>query len=99
MSRLRDVTFARVMLVGAVIAVVGLAGCGRKGPLELPPSAAAPVEATPQPQVGINPMGQPQATEETQRTVTGQRPGIGTDGRPVAPIGEKRHIPLDVLID
>jgi predicted small lipoprotein YifL len=31
---------SRVVVVAAVVAVVGLAGCGRKGALEAPPGAA-----------------------------------------------------------
>jgi predicted small lipoprotein YifL len=35
----------RLALAGLIVAAVGLAGCGRKGALEAPPSAA--VEAAP----------------------------------------------------
>jgi predicted small lipoprotein YifL len=31
----------RLAIIGVLAATLGLAGCGRKGPLELPPSAAA----------------------------------------------------------
>jgi predicted small lipoprotein YifL len=32
---------SRALIAGLVLAAVGLTGCGRKGPLEPPPSAAA----------------------------------------------------------
>jgi predicted small lipoprotein YifL len=66
-------------LIGA-LATALLAGCARKGPLELPPSA--------------------QATPPAVDPATGQpRPAISPEGYPLAPIGEKKHIPLDWLID
>ena len=69
----------RTALIAALIAAALLSGCGRKGPLELPPSAqAAPVNdpAT----------GKP-------------RPPLDRYGYPIAPPGENKPIPLDVLID
>ena len=33
--------FSRALIAGVLIAAVGLTACGRKGPLEAPPSAAA----------------------------------------------------------
>jgi predicted small lipoprotein YifL len=35
-----DLTYARIAAVAALIAALGLAGCGRKSGLDLPPSAA-----------------------------------------------------------
>jgi predicted small lipoprotein YifL len=32
--------WARIVVIGALVAALGLAGCGRKGGLDLPPSAA-----------------------------------------------------------
>ena len=45
--------YVRVALVGALVA--GLAGCGRKGPLEPPPSAALPQPVLAQPTLGEPP--------------------------------------------
>jgi len=62
----------------AVVALV-LAGCGRKGPLDLPPSAA------------INqPPGAAAAAEA---------PAVDAEGRPVAPPGTKKRLPIDPLLD
>jgi predicted small lipoprotein YifL len=38
----RDKSLARFALVAALAAALGLAACGRKGPLDPPPVAAAP---------------------------------------------------------
>ncbi|HEX9321959.1 MAG TPA: lipoprotein [Xanthobacteraceae bacterium] len=67
-------------LVVLGILVLGLSGCGRKGPLDLPPSAA------------INqPPGAAAAAAEA--------PEVGPDGRPVAPPGKKKRLPIDALLD
>jgi predicted small lipoprotein YifL len=39
--------FLRVAMIGALVASLGLAACGRKGPLDPPPSAAAAGETQP----------------------------------------------------
>jgi len=36
--------FARALLLGLIAAAIGLSACGRKGPLEPPPYAAAAAE-------------------------------------------------------
>ncbi|MGA7975501.1 MAG: lipoprotein [Pseudolabrys sp.] len=41
MSQLTDRLFFRLALIGALAAAFGLAGCGRKGPLDPPPSAVS----------------------------------------------------------
>ena len=70
----------RTALIAALIAAALLAGCGRKGPLEMPPSA--------------------QAQEPDIDPTTGKpRPIMDPGGYPIAPSGEKKRIPLDVLID
>ena len=40
-------TAARALLAVVLVAAVGLTACGRKGPLEAPPSAAAAAAANP----------------------------------------------------
>ena len=42
----RHRTFARLALIGALAASLGLVGCGRKGPLDPPPGAS--LEGEPQ---------------------------------------------------
>ena len=41
MSQFPDRLFFRLALIGALAAAFGLAGCGRKGPLDPPPSAVS----------------------------------------------------------
>ena len=54
--------FARIAVIGALVAALGLAGCGRKGGLDPPPGASA-ADATDVGQPGtapeIGPDGQP----------------------------------------
>jgi predicted small lipoprotein YifL len=50
--RLSDRRIARVAAAAALIAALGLAGCGRKGGLDAPPSA---MPASPQPQANAQP--------------------------------------------
>jgi predicted small lipoprotein YifL len=74
-------------MLGTAIAVLGLTGCGRKNNLDPPASAAATAEPV-QSSIPAN-----------QRTATGAPAGFGRDGQATAPVGEKRRIPLDALID
>jgi len=76
-------TFFRLALIGALAASLGVAACGRKGPLDLPPGASlAGDQATP---TGV------QAKES--------HPILGPDGKPLAPGGLNKPIPLDVLLN
>ena len=78
-----DRLFVRLVLVGALAAV--LAGCGRKGSLDLPPGAAADATtAVPQ--------------ESGPPTLVGTMTGGGA-AKPVAPAGPNKRIPLDVLLN
>lgn len=67
----------RLPLVVLGILALALSGCGRKGPLDLPPSAA---------------INQPPGT-------AAEAPAVGPDGRPVAPAGTKKRLPIDWLLD
>lgn len=60
-------------VVAAMGALLVLAGCGRKGPLDPPPGAAVGPGGT---LIEVDP-----------------------EGRPLAPPGQKKRIPLDVLLD
>ena len=73
---IRSVRSLRFAVLG--ILVLTLAGCGRKGPLDLPPSAA---------------INQPPGT------AAAEAPAVGSDGRPVAPAGNKKRLPIDWLLD
>jgi predicted small lipoprotein YifL len=74
--------FFRFVLIGALAASLGLAGCGRKGPLDPPPSASlAGEQSVPAANPGDG------------------RPPTGPDGKPLAPGGVNKRIPLDVLLN
>ena len=80
---IRERTFLRLALAGALAASLGLAACGRKGPLDPPPgSSLAGDQATP---IG----GQSQ----------GDNAGVDSRGRPQAPPGPNKRSPLDVLLN
>lgn len=91
--------FLRFAAIGVLIAVLGLAGCGRKGPLDPPPGAA--LEGQPQAShpgltspVGASPIG-----GGSGRQGSGDDAGVTQEGRAVAPKGPKKKIPLDVLLN
>jgi predicted small lipoprotein YifL len=69
------------------LTALALAGCGRKGPLDLPPTANASTAA-------------PADTEaEAQKTPSVFNPTYGSDAAPAAPKGKKRSFILDPLLD
>lgn len=95
MPRICDRSLLRLALITALAASLGLAACGRKGPLDAPPGASL--------------AGEPQAnmpgvmsTNQGTAPIGGQAtdsPGVGADGQPLAPKGAKKRIPLDVLLN
>ena len=70
------------------IVALALAGCGRKGPLDLPPTASAPVAS-------VEP-GQTDTTAATKPTLFD--PSYGTSAAPTAPRGKKQPFVLDPLL-
>jgi len=94
LQRFFDRPFARLLLIGALAASLGLAGCGRKGPLDPPPGAS--LEGVPQPKMDImSTRGAAPIGGQAQ----GNNPGVGPNGQPQAPKGPKKSIPLDVLLN
>ena len=95
MTRFRDRPFLRLALIGVAVASLGLTACGRKGPLDAPPGASL--------------AGEPQAhmpglmSTPTSTPIGGEAKegfaGVDSSGRPVAPPGPKKKIPLDVLLN
>jgi predicted small lipoprotein YifL len=94
LSRFFDRPFLRLALIGALAASLGLAACGRKGPLDPPPGASLAGE----PQANTNPMSNPIAAPIGGQAKDGNA-GVGPDGRAQAPKGPKKQIPLDVLLN
>lgn len=86
MSRFRHRRFLRLALIGALAATFGLAACGRKGPLDPPPSASA--------------AGEQQAGPPTSPLVSpiGSPPQSGKADQPVVQ-GPKKRIFLDDLLN
>ncbi|HWK97482.1 MAG TPA: lipoprotein [Pseudolabrys sp.] len=77
----------RLALVGALVASLGLAACGRKGPLDPPPSASAADAAVEQPKpsplnpIAVSPMGSPnQGGGNMLETPKGEKKRIFLDG-------------------
>ncbi len=81
--RYSDRPLLRLALIGALVASLGLSACGRKGPLDPPPGAS---------------LAGDQATPAVANT-KGSHPIMGPDGKPLAPGGLNRQIPLDVLLN
>jgi predicted small lipoprotein YifL len=91
-----DRRFVRLAVIGALAAALGLVGCGRKGPLDPPPSAsvAEPVESAPQrpgPAGGVNPLAAPAKPSAPEV--------FGPGGEPIAPKGAQKSLFLDWFID
>lgn len=84
----------RLILAGALIATLGLAGCGRKGDLDLPPSASA----QPAPVVETQPVSPANAILGGNSSAP-PREGFGPNGEPVAPKGAKQPFILDPLLN
>ena len=85
--------FARLPMLGALAAALGLTGCGRKGPLDPPPAALTQpgqAAAAPEPVFGVNPMARDPQSEPK---------ASDSSGRPIAPKGAKKPLPLDWLLD
>ena len=95
MSRFCDRTFLRLALFGALAASLGLAACGRKGPLDPPPGGSLAGEPQASAPAGIpgsiaSPIG---------GQVKDSNSGVGPDGKPQAPKGPNKRIFLDGLLD
>lgn len=76
--------WAIILLSAALLA---LGGCGRKGPLDLPPSATSPSVAA-----------APDSDAEAASKPSVFNPNYGTDAAPTAPKGNKRPFILDPLL-
>jgi predicted small lipoprotein YifL len=76
-------TILRIALTVALAASLGLAACGRKGPLDPPPAASlAGDQAAP-----------------ASAPIQNNNAGVNSEGRAIAPAGPKKSIPLDVLLN
>lgn len=80
---MNEALVTRLAVAAAIMTALVLSGCGRKGPLDPPPSASA----TPQPSEQPKPAAVPSLF------------GQPTNDRPVAAPGRKRDLPMDVLLN
>ena len=80
-------SLTRFGVIAALALALGLAACGRKGPLDPPLVAAAA-----QPAVDVQP-----STSERREAAGGA--SMGPDGRPIAARGPQKRIFLDWLLD
>ena len=76
----------RLAAFAALAAGLLLSGCGRKGPLDLPPGAAAAV-----PQDAAPPAA------EDQRNLFGEP--LSDTSKPAGAVGPKRRMPMDGLLN
>ena len=95
MHRFSQSTFGRLALIGVLAAALGLAACGRKGPLDPPPGAS--LEGVAQPNAprlisnkGVRPIGS---------EIDDDNPGVDDNGQIRAPKGPKKRIPLDNILN
>jgi predicted small lipoprotein YifL len=74
-------------VIALAAAVLALAGCGRKGPLDLPPTGTQPSATAP-------------ADTETEQANKPSvfNPAYGSDSQPAAAKGAKRSFILDPLL-
>jgi predicted small lipoprotein YifL len=86
----------RLALAGVLAASLGLAGCGRKGPLDPPPGANLSGVAQANPSELMSDTGRPKPIGSAD--VDGN-PGVGANGQIQAPKGPEKRIPLDVLLN
>jgi predicted small lipoprotein YifL len=77
------------------MAALTLAGCGRKGPLDLPPTASSPTVNSANASAAAAPSDT--ATEAANKPSL-FNPSYGTDASPAAPRGKKRPFVLDPLL-
>lgn len=75
----------RLATFAALAAAVLLAGCGRKGPLDPPPGGWE-----------IAPGGMTNVSNKPAEPAPQQ---YDSEGKPIAPLGRKRPMPMDVLLN
>jgi predicted small lipoprotein YifL len=80
---------SRWVVVLLTATALALAGCGRKGPLELPPSASPEAVAAAQANADHEPAAKPSLFD----------PSYGANAGPVAPKGTKQPFLLDPLLN
>ena len=95
MNRISSPLSSRWAIVVLAVATLALAGCGRKGPLDLPPntSTPSPVASTP------SPAATPSDAEQAASKPSVFDPSYGANAPPVAAKGTKKPFLLDPLLN
>ena len=87
-------SFAYVAAIGLLAAAFAIAGCGRKGPLDPPPSEGSTAPAKKPASSGAS----LSAIEPSE--APSSPPAFDAQGRPVAPANApKKRLPMDWLIE
>lgn len=86
-------SYSKLTAIGLIVAACALGGCGRKAYLDAPPGASTDQTGTPQSDFAT---ANPNSAANIQNDV--YRPP-GSANAPLAPRGEKKRIPLDVILD
>ena len=101
MNRISSPLSSRWAIVVLAVATLALAGCGRKGPLDLPPntSTPSPVASTPSPATSTPSPAAPQSdAEQAASKPSVFDPSYGADAPPAAAKGTKKPFLLDPLL-
>ena len=95
MNRNYSPTSSQWAIILLSAAVLALGGCGRKGPLDLPPtSSAQPAAAAP-----TDTAAEQADAERAASTPSVFNPSYGADAPPTAPKGRKKAFVLDPLLN
>jgi predicted small lipoprotein YifL len=100
-NRISSPLSSRWAIVVLAVATLALAGCGRKGPLDLPPntSTPSPVASTPSTATSTpSPAATPSDAEQAASKPSVFDPSYGADAPPVATKGTKKPFLLDPLL-
>jgi predicted small lipoprotein YifL len=87
-NRISNPLSSRWAVVLLAAAALALAGCGRKGPLELPPNTPPQAAAAAQANADHEPAAKPSVFD----------PSYGADAGPVSPRGPKKPFLMDPLL-
>jgi predicted small lipoprotein YifL len=91
------VSWSKLATLGLILSACALGGCGRKGPLDLPPGATlTPSQAQVE---GNSQTYRSQAAPGSSADGTLFAPAGGQSKQMVAPRGEKKRIILDPILD
>ena len=89
----------RWALLVLTVSALALAGCGRKGGLDLPPQGSLQPQGNLQPSAAAEPTVNPDANSAAGKGTAIFSTSSGDDSQPAAARGRKRAFVLDPLLD